>query len=298
MLDTGDVAVGTVTLQPETSVAGIPATVVDYQLECATNAETDVPELLRDLVEHALAAGGVRVELRCLLDDVSRVRSALGAGMRYEGVARAAHARGKAVFSRLPEDVGAAIAQKLPELPEEGLTDGVVTLRVTQPSDAAALHQEQVNLEAQRYALGTPLSEHELAEKVARARIEWLTGPDGLMTIVDTRSGLPAGKLTLRSVVPPGVADVGYGVLPAFRGRGFAARALRLIAPWALDRAGYSRLELGSKPGNRASVAVAIAGGFLPDGTRAGRLRNLDGSFDDEVHFAVTRDTLDLSVKA
>ncbi|WP_424186687.1 GNAT family N-acetyltransferase [Actinokineospora sp. G85] len=96
------------------------------------------------------------------------------------------------------------------------------------------LHLEQGNQEARQFAILHARPEHEVAEKAARARLEWLTGPHGLLTIVDAETGFAAGKPTLRSVVPPAVADVGHGVTPACRGRGFAARALRLITPWAL----------------------------------------------------------------
>ncbi|MDP9642261.1 RimJ/RimL family protein N-acetyltransferase [Actinopolyspora lacussalsi] len=263
-------------------------------LEHTADLGSEVAPVLGALVEQAFADGSRRVELRCSLEDVERARAALGAGMRYEGITREPETLGRAVFSRLSHDVGTPIPPCFPELQAGGLSDGVVRLRVTHPEDARALYEEQANPEAKRFALVEPLTEWDIAEKAVRARMEWLTGPQGLMTIVDAATGQPAGKLALRSVVPPKVADVGYGVLPAYRGRGFAARALKLATTWALRGAGYSRLELGVKPENQASLAVALAAGYLPDGVRSNRLRNLDGTFSDEIHFAATESALNL----
>ena len=66
----------------------------------------------------------------------------------------------------------------------------------------------------------------------------------------------------------------------------YTARALRLLAPWAFETAGFVRLELGAKAANVASQKAAIAGGFAPEGVRAARLPNPDGSYSDEVRFA------------
>ena len=80
---------------------------------------------------------------------------------------------------------------------------------------------------------------------------------------------------------------IGYGVHPAFRGRGFTTRALRLVESWAFGTAGFARLELGAKVGNVASQRAAEHAGYTHDGIRAARLRNPDGSFSDEVRYAL-----------
>jgi RimJ/RimL family protein N-acetyltransferase len=107
------------------------------------------------------------------------------------------------------------------------------------------------------------------------------------MSIVDVATGSIAGNMQLRKVGPPSIAGVGYGVHPAFRGRGYTARALRLLAAWAFADGGFARLELGAKQDNVASQRAAASGGFEPDGVRRARLRNPDGTFSDEVRFAL-----------
>ena len=88
---------------------------------------------------------------------------------------------------------------------------------------------------------------------------------------------------------PPGVGHVGYGILPEFRGRGFTARTLDLVADWLFTHAGLHRLELGHKAPNAASGGAAVRGGFTVEGTLARRLRNADGSTEDEVFYGRTR---------
>ena len=73
-------------------------------------------------------------------------------------------------------------------------------------------------------------------------------------------------------------------MLPDFRGRGYTARALRLVSAWAHHH-GVHRLELGAKIDNVASQRAARSGGFVDAGTQRERLRNPDGTFSDEMLF-------------
>lgn len=105
--------------------------------------------------------------------------------------------------------------------------------------------------------------------------------------MVDAATGAFAGELSMRKVGPPQIYGIGYSVHPQFRGRGFTTRALRLVASWAFGQADIARLELGAKPGNLASQRAAATAGFEADGIRRTRLRNADGTFSDEVRFAL-----------
>jgi RimJ/RimL family protein N-acetyltransferase len=108
------------------------------------------------------------------------------------------------------------------------------------------------------------------------------------MAIVDERTGRYAGDISLRQAGPPQVGEFGYAVHPDFRGRGYTTRALRLVTAWAFETGGFVRLELGAKAGNVASQKAASNAGYQSDGVAAARLRNPDGSFSDEVRFALT----------
>jgi len=63
-------------------------------------------------------------------------------------------------------------------------------------------------------------------------------------------------------------AEVSYWVFPAFRGRGLAGRAVRLVGDWAGPGLGVKRLRLSIAPDNEASLRVARAVGFAPVGER------------------------------
>jgi RimJ/RimL family protein N-acetyltransferase len=134
---------------------------------------------------------------------------------------------------------------------------------------------------------GEPPDAAAFPERAARAGLDWLVGAIARLAIVDVGSGATAGFVDLRRVGPPQVGGVGYTVHPSFRGRGITARSLRLLTAWAFGAGRFARLELGAKAGNVASQRAAVSGGFEPDGVRQRRLRNPDGSFSDEMRFAL-----------
>jgi RimJ/RimL family protein N-acetyltransferase len=63
----------------------------------------------------------------------------------------------------------------------------------------------------------------------------------------------------------PGLGEISYGTVPAARGRGYAVRAVRLAAGWALDALALERLQLRADARNAASRAVARASGFAEE---------------------------------
>jgi RimJ/RimL family protein N-acetyltransferase len=193
-----------------------------------------------------------------------------------------------AVFARLRSDGGEPIAAQFPRLPPGGLGDGTVTLRALLPEDVDEYAEaEQDPLTVSTGFTDTAPDATELARTCDRAGLEWLVGPLARLAVIDDATGAVAGSVQIRLVGPPRVGGIGYVVHPAFRGRGYTTRALRLLVPWAFGAAGFTRLELGAKASNIASQRAAERAGFEPDGVRAARLRNPDGRFSDEVRYAL-----------
>jgi RimJ/RimL family protein N-acetyltransferase len=266
---------------------------IGYWVSAAAQGNRYAAEAARAIAKWGFAHGLHRIGIYCAVGNIASAKTALAAGFRFEGVLRAREItpRGPedgAVFARLTEDDGAAVPPAFPPLPGGQLSDGTLALRPLCAADADAVYEDVTNDEARRWAFDrSEPNKAASAGKAATAPLRWLVGPVADLVMVDQASGATAGLIQLRSSGPPGAAGIGYGVLPAFRGRGHTSRALRLLAAWAFEHAGLARLELGAKAGNVASQKAALAGGFEPDGIRAARLPNPDGSYSDEVRYAL-----------
>jgi RimJ/RimL family protein N-acetyltransferase len=253
-------------------------------------------EATRVLAEWGFAHGVHRVALLCDVRNVPSIRAALRAGFSYEGISRGSTVTSPggrqwyadlARFGRVATDSGEPTSHAFPPFPRDGLSDGVVLLRVMRPEDASGV-LESDDAESVRWSFtGVAVSAEKAATAAAGAALSWLVGAQAKLAIVDVATGRFAGEMSLRKPGPPQVGGIGYVVHPAFRGRRFTTRALRLLSAWAFEVGDYARLELGAKVGNEASMRSAASAGFEPDGTRARRLRNPDGSFSDEVRYAL-----------
>jgi RimJ/RimL family protein N-acetyltransferase len=250
------------------------------------------------LTDWAFSLGLRRVRLACDVRNLASVRTALAAGFQFEGVARDGVASAAvegvpplvadlARFARLPDDPPGPLPLAFPVLPPDALSDGVLQLRTTREDDATALWETDDAVAQSWSFTGEPEMLDRVRRTAARAGLDWLVGGIARLSMVDVASGRVAGAVQLRKAGPPQVGGIGYGVHPDFRGRGYTARALRLLSPWAFDTADFARLELGAKAANEASLRAAAAAGFEPDGVRKRRLRNPDGSFSDEVRYAL-----------
>lgn len=246
------------------------------------------------LAEWAFGTGVPRVRLVCDVRNLASVRTALAAGFPFEGIARAGLIGGGragiperradlARFARLAGDPPDPVKHAFAPLPSGGLDDGVLRLRTMRPEDAAGLAETDDELTLRWSFTGAPHSAKQARQEAERAGLYWLVGRVAAFALVDAATGRFAGALRLRTAGPPQVGGLGYVVHPAYRGRGYATRALRLLVPWAFEVADLARLELGAKVGNQASLRAATSAGFEPDGVRSRRLRNPDGSFSDEI---------------
>ena len=76
-------------------------------------------------------------------------------------------------------------------------------------------------------------------------------------------TGEPAGSCGLSYTdVASGEASIGYALLPDWRGRGYATRAVRLLAGWAFGAGRHRPAVAGTVPDNTASHRVLERVGF------------------------------------
>jgi RimJ/RimL family protein N-acetyltransferase len=270
---------------------------VGYWIDPRARGRGFAAEATRLMADWAFEHGVPRVQLNCDVRNVGSTRVALAAGFSYEGTRRdyllrafdesaAPRISDLAWFSRLAGDPPGPVEPAI--RPWRGAHDGVVRVRPLRPADATALYEQE--LDATTIAsgfTGEPPQPERIRRLADRAGLDWLVGRVAALAVEDVGTGRYAGSLQLRLTGPPGVGGVGYALHPAFRGRGYTARALRLLSTWAFGPGGFVRLELGAKADNVASQRAALAAGFEPDGVRAARLRYPDGRYADEVRFAL-----------
>jgi len=249
-------------------------------------------EVVTGLCAWAFRQQVVRVELLAGTSDEPAHRVALAAGFRREGLLRSALPVGRAradavVYGRLATDPATPPRRGLPDVGE--LTDGVVSVRPLRPGDEAALLEERLDPESQRWATSTRLwTAQDVRVFVAGTAAAWLSGNEARFAIVDAATGTCAGSLGLRVSVPTfRIAEIGYGLRPDWRGRGLTTRAVRLVSNWAFYRAGLARLELGAAVDNAASRRVAGRAGFRPEGIARMRLPTSTGGRTDEARYGL-----------
>ncbi|UYM03934.1 GNAT family N-acetyltransferase [Solicola gregarius] len=149
------------------------------------------------------------------------------------------------------------------------LTDGVVTLRAHRESDISPMVEMARDPEFIRW---TTIPDPYDASN-ARHFVDEIVGPGwerhhhrgwAIEYLGDDGVARFGGNIDVRGV---GVADVGFGLHPAARGRGVMARAIRLALRWAFERGGIEVVHWRAHVGNVASLRTAWATGFTLHGT-------------------------------
>ena len=148
--------------------------------------------------------------------------------------------------------------------PDPLLADDVVRLRAWREDDVAAITAACQDRETARWTtVPQPYTEAHAREWVQAMKRGWSSGTASF-AVTTADSDAVVAAMTMWSL-PRAVAEFGYWTLPSARGKGYASRALRLVAGWALEQ-GFARLQLGTYPGNRSSERVAEKVGFKREG--------------------------------
>ncbi len=152
--------------------------------------------------------------------------------------------------------------------PIEGLSDGIVRVRMIAEADLPAITEACGDPEIARYTtVPSPYEQHHAREWQQRAAAGMSAGTEIGAIVADAASDRLLGSVGLHGIDPAtGRCAGGYWVAPDARGRGVAARGMSLLCRYAARELGVDRIELWIEPGNRASQRVAEAVGFKREG--------------------------------
>jgi RimJ/RimL family protein N-acetyltransferase len=158
------------------------------------------------------------------------------------------------------------------EFPVEGLTDGVIRLRLISDADLPAIVAAVQDPEIPRFTtLPDPYGPDQARQWQRSATTGLQAGTDLPALIVDATDDTLLGSVGLHNLDPEsGRCGAGYWVAARARGHGVAARGLALLVRFAFSELEVKRIELWIEPVNRHSVRVAESVGF----TREGLLRS------------------------
>jgi len=149
---------------------------------------------------------------------------------------------------------------------ETHLTDGVVSLRPLQMADCEAIYtsvRESINELSRWLPWCDPgYAPSDTAGFVGTSIRWWQEGSQFTFGIFDTTDGAHLGVIGVNHLNRQhGYANIGYWVRTSRTGRGFAPRAVRLVARFAFDSLGMARVEIAAEPDNLASRRVAEKAG-------------------------------------
>ena len=152
-------------------------------------------------------------------------------------------------------------------LPDPPLSDGRVTLRGWRLSDVpqiVAMCSEPDVIRFTSVPVPYDADDARLWLDLHPARLA--AGDGAAFAITEGGDELPVGSIGVRVMHDQGIAETGYHVVEARRGRGLATAALRLIARWTFAELPVTRLQLTTHLDNPGSQRVAEKAGFTREG--------------------------------
>jgi RimJ/RimL family protein N-acetyltransferase len=154
------------------------------------------------------------------------------------------------------------------EFPVEGVSDGVVRLRLQADSDVPAIVAACQDPEIPRWTrVPAPYGEADARgwleqESRGRSRGELL----GLLVVGAEDDRLLGSVGIVRLNGEERRCELGYWLAREARGLGAATRAVRLLSAWVFDNLPADRIEIHAEPDNEASRRVAERVGFTFEG--------------------------------
>lgn len=154
--------------------------------------------------------------------------------------------------------------------PIPSLADGVIQLRPLTQADASA-HLAGEDEEMAKWLNGGRSTDTTVQTAIDNFEDQWRTGgPRRAFGVFDCSDGQLIGfvEANLELLGNPAEANIAYGVFPGWRGRGFAARAIDLVAKYLRSATEARVIVLQIAPENTRSIRVAEKAGFERIGVR------------------------------
>jgi RimJ/RimL family protein N-acetyltransferase len=166
-------------------------------------------------------------------------------------------------------------------VPEDGITDGAVLLRLPTAADIDGLMPAFSDPELREAGNLPDFSRAEMEATLPHLPALVASGRLMPMTALDATSGAAVGGGTLHHLdADREIVEIGYWLLPHARGRGMATRIARLLAEHAFDL-GVRRVAAYVNVGNVASERVLHRAGYTREGVvrsmpKPGGVRRVD----------------------
>jgi RimJ/RimL family protein N-acetyltransferase len=155
------------------------------------------------------------------------------------------------------------------------LTTERLVLRVPAETDAEAIERACQDPEIPRWTfVPSPYRRADAEAFFARSAEELEAGKSVHVLAVDAQDDRLLGSFSVMELdLEPGHGEIGYWVAAEARGRGIATRAVRLLAEWAREELGLTKIDVLPHKENAPSRRVAEKAGFRDTGELVGSPR-------------------------
>ncbi|MEV3973490.1 GNAT family N-acetyltransferase [Streptomyces sp. NPDC050698] len=143
---------------------------------------------------------------------------------------------------------------------------------VLRPWTAAEATQVQGESRSAHWADDFPAEGDRVIAGLLDTNPAWL-GEYGHRLIIERDSGLVVGSIGVFWPPSEGTVEIGYGIVPSRRGRGYASEATRALAAFALTAPGVHTVVATVELSNPASARVLENAGFEREVTGADTAR-------------------------
>ncbi len=146
-----------------------------------------------------------------------------------------------------------------------------LTLRPLVLQDFEAYFEFWQNAEVVRFITGTPVSREQTWKRLLGTTGHWQLLGFGFFAIEEKASGRFIGEAGFqemrRDLLPSieGTLETGWGILPAYQGRGYAKEAVSAAMTWAETAFPSFDYSCIINPENRTSMHLAAKFGFAED---------------------------------